>query len=393
MSLPPANEKTQRKAARRALSGAVTLLLAICFAAVQWPVYLLQNLTMPDLPARDAAIGIAAGVLLALVVAILVLALLYARALREVRRSEAARESTGNALRSHRVWLAEMEEKYSAASAASRFQSIFLAHVSNEMRMPINAMLGFSEIIRDEMFGPVGTPRYKGYAQSIHQSAGHLLRSVNNLLDLSRVVADRLELRDRAIELPTLVTQIAKSFEAAVEARGLTFALELQDAMPRLRADPRLLRTMLQALISNAVKFAEKRDAITVRAAVDEAGCIVIAVSDTGPGIAPKDLAEIMEPFGQSASAGKRRLSGLGLGLPLTKSMIELHGGSFELRSMQHQGTTVTLRFPAERSVVGEQSAEAAPAPQVPEAGSSPIAEADASVAAIPQAEPLRNIG
>ena len=273
-----ATEKLRRKTARRALSGIVTLCLAAAFSTIEWPVHRLRDLALPNVSRGNLPLAMAVGTSLVLLIAVAVLAVLYVRALRAGRQTEAARESAASALRSHRTWLTEMEEKYTAASAASRFQSLFVAHVSNELRMPINAMLGFSEIIKDEMFGPIGTPRYKGYAQSIHQSAGQLLRSVNNLLDLSRITADRLELRERAIDLPVVLAQITNGFATAAESRSLSLTLEVKENLPRLRADLRLLRSMLQALISNAVKFIGKRQKVTVRAALDDGNRIVIAI-------------------------------------------------------------------------------------------------------------------
>jgi signal transduction histidine kinase len=203
---------------------------------------------------------------------------------------------------------------------------------------------------------------------------------VNNLLDLSRITADRLELRERPIELPVVLAQITNGFATAAESRNLTLTLEVKENLPRLRADLRLLRSMMQALISNAVKFTGKRQKITVRALLDDGNRIVIAVADTGEGIAPKDLTDIMQPFGQAFSSDKPRRSGIGLGLPLTKSMVELHGGTFELRSVEHEGTTVTLRFPAERTVAEAKpaeepaAAEAAPPPAAAEAETPPPA-------------------
>jgi len=381
-----ATARSRQGPAWRGVRLPAVIALAVAFSVVQWPVYAAQSISWPP---NAALIG---GLCALSFAGNVILLAIYRSIRRFARQADAARESAADAMRSHRVWLAEAEEKASTAIAASQFQAAFLAHIAHELRMPLNAMLGFSEIIKDEMFGPVGTPRYKSYAQSLHQSAAQLLRSANNLLDLSRVDAGRLQIVDRAINLPAFLTQLEQSLSPALEPKQLTLALEIGDGLPALSADPRLLRSMLQSLLSNAIRFSSKRGKITLRAALDDAGRITLTVADAGAGIAPKDLAQAMQPFGQATDEGNRRHRGIGIGLPLTKAMIEVHGGSFELRSVQNQGTTVILRFPAERSTSAPQPVS--PAQDTLTLGTTPDAALPEPAEANDRsAEPFRNAG
>jgi signal transduction histidine kinase len=279
------------------------------------------------------------------------LSMLYMRAVKRLAQAFDAVAGAAAELGSHRVWLAECQHKYALARAESQSKSTFLAHMSHELRVPLNAIVGFAEIIKDQVFGPIGVPRYQGYAADIHEAAGQVLQAANSILDMSRIEAGRLELRDKVNDVGSVVETAAKAFALTLERNQLKLSCSLQEGLPGLRADPRLLRQMLQNLLSNAVKFTPKRGAIAIKAWSDDAGRISISITDTGIGIAPKEMPTVMEPFGQGKNIDVRRYDGVGLGLPLVKSMVELHGGSFELRSVHHDGTTVTLRFPAERSV------------------------------------------
>jgi len=248
---------------------------------------------------------------------------------------------------------AEMEARRSmeAAEAGNRAKSEFLANMSHELRTPLNAILGFSELIRDEILGPVGTARYRSYAKDINDSAEHLLRIINDVLDLSKVEAGKLELEEADIDVTWVIGRCLALVAEQAERDGLALESNLPDDLPRLRADPRKMRQILLNLLSNAVKFTPAGGKVTVTAAADPERGLSIAVSDTGIGIAPGNVETAMAPFEQVDASINRKYQGTGLGLPLTKALVELHGGVLTIESEVGVGTTATTRFPPSRMV------------------------------------------
>jgi signal transduction histidine kinase len=235
------------------------------------------------------------------------------------------------------------------AEIANRTKTEFLANMSHELRTPLNAIMGFSELLKGQMLGPVGNPTYVEYARDIHQSAAHLLQIINDILDLSKVEAGKIELDEREIDVHVLVdSSLRLVAERAAEA-GVTVANEVPADLPKLYADERLLKQILINLLSNSIKFTEKGGSVRVQAAREQTGVMSLAVADTGIGIAEDDLPRVMEPFRQADAALSRKYEGTGLGLPLVKSFVELHRGVFELRSQLGVGTTATMRFPRDR--------------------------------------------
>ncbi len=242
------------------------------------------------------------------------------------------------------------------AERADRAKSEFLANMSHELRTPLNAIIGFSGIMRRKLFGPVGDTRYGEYAEDIENSAEHLLSVINDLLDLSKVEAGQMTLKPTSVDLGALTKDCIRIVAQRAGEAGLAIQLDIPDDLPRLWADPRLCKQMLYNLLSNAVKFTDRGGKITVAAKRRQGGGAQISVSDTGIGIAQEHMAIVLEPFGQADGSSERAVEGTGLGLPLVKSLAELHGGGMELTSELGVGTTATIWCPGERLVAELES-------------------------------------
>ncbi len=237
------------------------------------------------------------------------------------------------------------------ARAADRAKSEFLAAMSHELRTPLNAIIGFSEIIKNETFGPVGSVKYREYGSDIHESGQHLLDLINDILDLSKIESGTDEVHEDKIEIPEIIRAVLKLVGHRAKQRGVKLGLELPDQVSALRADQRKLKQILVNLLSNAVKFTDAGGEVTLRAWCRMDSGYVFQIVDTGVGIAPEDIPKALSRFGQVDGDLNRRYEGTGLGLPLTKALVELHGGVLDLQSEIGVGTTVTVRFPAERIV------------------------------------------
>ncbi len=231
------------------------------------------------------------------------------------------------------------------ADAANRAKSEFLANMSHELRTPMNAILGFSDIIRGRMFGPEVSERYADYANDIHESGSHLLAIINDILDLSKIEAGQETLAEEERTLDSLVEEVCTLLGETDHAEFLT---ALPQPSPLLRVDGRKFRQILVNLLSNAFKFTPAGGRVTLAAEFTPAG-LSLSVRDTGIGIAPEDIEHVLAPFGQVESAFSRRHHGTGLGLPLAKSLAELHGGTLAVQSVLNEGTVVTVRLPAWR--------------------------------------------
>ena len=246
---------------------------------------------------------------------------------------------------------AELLEAKLASDAANRAKSEFLANVSHELRTPLNAILGFSEVITNEMFGPLGGPRYRQYAQDIHQSGDHLLQLINDILDVAKIEAGRYEPRNDEVCLSSVVEDCVRLLRPRAESGGLALSTAIQRQEIYVRADERAVKQIVLNLLSNAVKFTPNGGWVRVSAAVQPDGGMSLAVADTGIGIAAEDLPRVLLPFQQIDNSLSRKFEGTGLGLPLARSLTEAHGGHLEITSALGQGTTVTVRLPAERVV------------------------------------------
>jgi signal transduction histidine kinase len=232
------------------------------------------------------------------------------------------------------------------AESASQAKSAFLATMSHELRTPLNAILGFSEIMMMESFGPLGSPNYRDYSRDIYDSGTHLLRVINDVLDLSKVEAGRIELNRTDIDIDETIEMALRFFRERSKKAGLALAAQIEPGLRALYADERVLRQCILNLVSNAIKFTPAGGTIIVSVRSEADAWTTISVADNGIGIAEADLPKVLAPFGQADNAYTRKHDGTGLGLPLVKSFTELHGGRFEIRSALGVGTTVAMRFP-----------------------------------------------
>jgi signal transduction histidine kinase len=232
-----------------------------------------------------------------------------------------------------------------------RGRSVLIAHISHGLRTPLNAIIGFSEIMEREMFGKIGIPRYIEYVKDIRASAQHLLRLIEDVVDLSKAEAGVLDLEQDEIDVAAAVRSVClKQREKAAQA-GVQIVHEVPADALRLRGDRRRVRQILQNLVSNAVGFTSKGGRVTVSVRLDQAGRIEFSIADTGSGIEPDEIPGVFDAF-----AGLGRLQdigggGTGLGLPLCKGLMDLHGGTIELASQPGKGTTVRATFPAGRTI------------------------------------------
>ena len=237
------------------------------------------------------------------------------------------------------------------AETANRTKSEFLAAMSHELRTPLNAIIGFSEMINSEIFGPIGIVKYREHASDINDSGQHLLDLINDILDLSKIESGQDELHEEDVGIPLIIDSVIRLVKQRAEKQRFRLDVQLPDMPPALRADARKLKQILVNLLSNAVKFTESGGRITLTVWCGDDSGYEFQVIDNGIGIAPEDMGKALSQFGQVDSALARKHEGTGLGLPLTKSLVELHGGTLALQSEAGVGTTVTVRFPAERTV------------------------------------------
>ena len=260
------------------------------------------------------------------------------------------------------------------AESASRAKSEFLANMSHELRTPLNSIIGFSELMENEIKGPIGVPEYQGYISDMLFSARHLLAVINDILDVSRIEAGKLKLVEDDFSIEEIVNRTFILVKQRANEANVSLETDIEDDLPTVRADERLTKQCLVNLITNAIKFTPEGGRVTVRVGCDPGGSLAIAVVDTGIGIAKENIDLVLTPFGQVASSLDGKHEGTGLGLPLTKSLIEAHGGCLTIESTPGSGTTVTIIFPAERLVREEATTPAKSAPfNKPEAFAKPV--------------------
>ena len=245
------------------------------------------------------------------------------------------------------------------AELASRSKTEFLANMSHELRTPLNAIIGFSQVMADEIMGPLGSQRYVGYARDICSSAQHLLGIISDILDVSKLEAGKVELDEEETELSTVVRDVMQLVGERARALEIGIDVDLDPALPRLKADPLKLKQVLLNLVTNAVKFSQGGDRVLLSARFDTDGYHV-AVMDHGIGMDPTEIETAITRFGQVASAWSRRHPGTGLGLPLAIGLVELHGGRLAIESQKGVGTTVTFSLPRERALTAPAIAASA---------------------------------
>jgi len=244
--------------------------------------------------------------------------------------------------------LAELLVMKEAAEQASHAKSEFMAAMSHELRTPLNAIIGFSEMIKDELLGPIENEDYRNYSADINSSGRNLLAIINDILDIARIEAGSTSL-DEALMDPVHTAQLTiKLISGRPEAEGLDISIQHDNPVPSLYADARAVEQILINLLSNAVKFTDK-GSVTVKIAAASDGYMAIMVSDTGIGIPADKIGNLTQPFYQADSSLSRKFDGTGLGLALSKSLMELHDGELLIESVEGEGTKVICRFPPER--------------------------------------------
>ncbi len=241
------------------------------------------------------------------------------------------------------------DEARRRAESANIAKSRFLATMSHELRTPLNAVLGFSEVMKAEILGPHSVPTYKEYANDIHESGQHLLNLINEILDLSRIEAGRYELQEEAFRLADVAEDCNRLLKLRAEKKGLNIIQNFKEDLPQLWADERAIRQVCLNLLSNAIKFTPSDGTISLTIGTTDSGGQYLSVNDTGPGIPEEEIPRVLKSFGQGSLAHETAEGGTGLGLPIVMGLIELHGGTFDLKSKLRQGTLVTITLPRER--------------------------------------------
>ncbi len=231
------------------------------------------------------------------------------------------------------------------AEQAARVKTDFVAHVSHELRTPLNAVIGFGELLERQIFGPLGNPKYLEYAHDIRESGQHLLSLINDVLDLSKIEAGRMELSWETLEPQEIVRASLVLVSAQANARGTPIRIEISDDLPSLHGDARAIKQILVNLLSNALKFTPSGGDVRITAEVEDDG-VLFTVSDDGPGMTPAEIEIALTPFGQVSGMVAQSERGTGLGLALANRLAELHGHPLEIRSVPGRGTRVSFRIP-----------------------------------------------
>lgn len=238
-----------------------------------------------------------------------------------------------------------------SAELANRAKTKFLANMSHELRTPLNAIIGFSEIMRQQMFGPLGTERYLEYTNDIHDSGRHLLNVIDDILDISKIEAGRYAIEENEIDFADVLRWSIEVMRARTIEKQQNVTLALPEEMPHLKADQRAMRQIMLNLLSNASKFTPVGGQIGLDVTITGQGDLSLSVTDNGIGIPEDKLQEVLEPFGQVDDTSARQHGGTGLGLPITKSLIEMHSGNFVLQSEFGRGTKATRTLPGWRFI------------------------------------------
>ena len=241
----------------------------------------------------------------------------------------------------------ELKQARQEAERASALKSDFLAKVSHEIRTPLNAIMGFAEVILEERFGPIGNERYRDYLRDIHTSGAHVMSLVNDLLDLSKIEAGKMDLQFVSVDVNRAISEAVGIMQPQANQARIIMRLSLAPHLPKIVADERSLRQILLNLLSNGVKFNEPGGQVIISSALTDTGTAVIRIRDTGIGMSEKDIETALEPFRQLATS--RQTNGTGLGLPLTKALVEANRAFFTIKSKKDEGTFVEVAFPPAR--------------------------------------------
>ncbi|MFC3227683.1 sensor histidine kinase [Marinibaculum pumilum] len=281
----------------------------------------------------------------------------------EIRRREEAELAA-------RQQAVELMEASLQADLANRAKGRFLAHMSHELRTPLNAILGFSEMLRLEPFGPLGDPRYAGYVVDIHRSGSHLLHLVNDVLDLSKIDAGLEELNDAPMELAVVADEVERLFRPGFQKARVALQVDHDSLRQRLNYDRTKLSRVLINLLGNAMKFTPRDGTVRIHGGRAPGGGMTIIVQDNGVGMSAEQKQVALTAFGQADNRIRHENEGSGLGLPIVKSLVELHGGSLAIDSEPGRGTKVTILVPPDRLLPAEEDASPGALPRtLPGAG------------------------
>ena len=251
----------------------------------------------------------------------------------------------------------ELREEKQHAEMASRAKSIFLANMSHELRTPLNGVIGYAEMMKEEVMGPVDPPVYRGYVENIHSSGQHMQTLIDEVLSFSETEFQTIQLDEQPVELAEAIRKAMDTLRPQADRRDMNLFVVPPSESVILTADPGKLQQMLLNLIYNALKYTEKGGHVTAHIARDSNGGVTVSVVDTGQGIDPEKIEDVLEPFNRGSDPMLNEGGGLGLGLPLTKRIMEAHDGTLELQSEAGKGTTAILRFPAARVQTAASSA------------------------------------
>jgi len=261
----------------------------------------------------------------------------------------------------------QLRKAKESAEFANHAKNQFLATMSHELRTPLNAIIGFSQVMERELFGPLGLPQYREYAKDIHDSGHHLLDIINDILDVSTAEAGMIRLYEEEVDVVALIKSALRLIGPRAEEHGVAILADLPKTPPKIRGDERRLKQVLTNLLHNAVKFTDSGGQITVRVQGDRHQGLSMAVIDTGIGIEPEQIALVVEPFAQAESSLTRRHDGAGLGLALSRALVERHGGVLKIESELGVGTSVTVALPAKRVLSVADDTAPAQSPCSPE--------------------------
>jgi len=234
------------------------------------------------------------------------------------------------------------------AEAANHSKSEFLANMSHELRTPLNAIIGFTEIISQELFGPLANEKYLEYVKDVHSSSLHLLSIINDVLDMSKIEAGKLELAKQRVALPDVLGEVIRIVHERASSRGIELVSQAAEEPVIIWADERAMKQIFLNLLSNAIKFSKDGERVIVRVSFERAGYAIIEVEDHGIGMNEEEQQRALQPFGQAKTATTGNYGGTGLGLPITKGLVEAHGGTLSIRSRAGEGTIVRIMLPAE---------------------------------------------
>ncbi|MEN8197686.1 MAG: HAMP domain-containing sensor histidine kinase, partial [Pseudomonadota bacterium] len=248
----------------------------------------------------------------------------------------------------------DLSSQQQRADSANKAKTDFLLTMSHELRTPLNAIMGFSEVMKQQLRGPLGDVRYVDYANDIYDSASHLLAVINNILDISRIEAGRLELDEQAVVIGDEIDKALRQLEEEARGADVKLASDIEQDLPLLLGDAHKIQQIVINLVGNAVRYMPDSGKVTVQASRQAEGGIVLKVEDDGAGMSAEDVERVISPFVRLSNPMVRAHDGTGLGLPLVKALVELHGGQFTLTSKIGKGTTGTAIFPKSRVIQPE---------------------------------------